>query len=66
MTNNMRSVKEVATAALNDVNLVLGTQNGKFYGYETIVSGLTGYSRYNAAQQAVLAEYAGVALKSEE
>lgn len=63
---NARSVAQVATKALNDVNTVIGTLNGNFYAHASVVEGIEGYSRYNAAQQAVMAAYAGLTLKTEE
>ncbi|MBQ3483452.1 MAG: hypothetical protein IJA78_04675 [Clostridia bacterium] len=63
---NARSIEQVATMALNDVYFVVGALNGKLYTYESVVEGINGYSRYNAAQQEILAAYAGLELKTEE
>ncbi|MBQ3482549.1 MAG: hypothetical protein IJA78_00030 [Clostridia bacterium] len=58
--NNTRSLSQTCDAALRSVQPNAGITNGVYYGYASIVLGVSGYSRYNNAQQRVLAQYAGL------
>lgn len=59
-TNNARSLRQTCISALQSAQPSVGITNGVYYSYPSIVSGISGYSRYNNAQQRVLAMYAGL------
>ena len=61
---NSRAATQVSLKALADVQESVGTVGGILYSHACVVEGYEGYSRYNAAQQAVLAAYVGKALKA--